>query len=250
MESREDRGWIHTGETNKHWMLVHRIYIYIDTKKICVRYLFIFTDIHQFAVQCLPVDVFCYLKRSLPKDFPYQRSLNYIGQVEQHDGDMIRVQILHCVFLFFIVTDIQLCSPCQLRCAPACGFDHFWLRWNLATWRWHQNILYLDVHPSYNGGMKGVRITMVVPQLFGIGPTCSIGSIGLTLPNLAMQAVAVWIYIYIVAAEPINPIWKCSRAVFGTAFLTASKAQWLLNCLGFCLIHAGYIHVLAAIRRS
>ena len=134
------------------------------------------------------------LKLSLPKDFPYQRSLNYIGQVEQHDGDMIQVQILHCFFLVFIVTDIQLCSPCQLRCAPACGFDHFWLRWNLATWRWHQNILYLDVHPSYNGGMKGVRITMVVPQLFGIGPTCSIGSIGLTLPNLAMQAVAVWIY--------------------------------------------------------
>lgn len=152
-------------------------------------------------------------------------------------------------FLFFIVTDIQLCSPCQLRCAPACGFDHFWLRWNLATWRWHQNILYLDVHPSYNGGMKGVRITMVVPQLFGIGPTCSIGSIGLTLPNLAMQAVAVWIYIY-----------SCSRAhksnmemqprCFWHCVLTASKAQWLLNCLGFCLIHTGYIHVLAAIRRS
>jgi len=150
-------------------------------------------------------------------------------------------------FFVFIVTDIQLCSPCQLRCAPACGFDHFWLRWNLATWRWHQNILYLDVHPSYNGGMKGVRITMVVPQLFGIGPTCSIGSIGLTLPNLAMQAVAVWIY-------------SCSRAhksnmemqprCFWHCVLTASKAQWLLNCLGFCLIHTGYIHVLAAIRRS
>ena len=151
------------------------------------------------------------------------------------------------LFFVFIVTDIQLCSPCQLRCAPACGFDHFWLRWNLATWRWHQNILYLDVHPSYNGGMKGVRITMVVPQLFGIGPTCSIGSIGLTLPNLAMQAVAVWIY-------------SCSRAhksnmemqprCFWHCVLTASKAQWLLNCLGFCLIHTGYIHVLAAIRRS
>ena len=136
-------------------------------------------------------------------------------------------------FLFFIVTDIQLCSPCQLRCAPACGFDHFWLRWNLATWRWHQNILYLDVHPSYNGGMKGVRITMVVPQLFGIGPTCSIGSIGLTLPNLAMQAVAVWIYIYIVAAEPINPIWKCSRAVFGTAFWQLQRHSGCLTVWDF-----------------